>query len=367
MITRKCLHYFIIIFIGIVLLAAPYAAFGDLIEFEDGSNIFGKIKKIKDGKIFINTLFAADITVEQDQVVGLFIEDKVYIVLKDKRELFGEISIEPDPSYTHIGDQLLKIDISKIEGMWREGEAPVKVKIEDIQVPSKKSKWKWDASVNINGRSGNTDTLATAGKVTATLLGAEDQLKLYFSVDNAESNDIKTSDELKGGVDFEAGFPNSNHSGFISFEAEHDVIEAIDLRLTTAAGYGYYFIKTSQRQLRGRIGLQFRHEEFIDNGRQNDPGFELGLFGLYQFNKKIMVKTDLTHLQSTNDKNDFRSVHESSMEFPLDSEQRWKVRVGVLNEYDNEPATGKERLDTRYYVNFVLSWEQPYLIYINTR
>ena len=366
MFTIKCSYNFIIFLISTVLVAAPHSIFGDLIEFEDGSNIFGKIKKIQEGKIFIDTLFAAEIAVDQKQVTSLFIEDKVYIALKDGRELFGAISIEPDPSYASIAGEILKIDISKIQNIWREGEASVKVKIEEIEVPEKKSKWQWDASVNIAGRTGNSDTFATAGKVTTTLLGAKDKLKLYFSIDNAENNDNKTSDELKGGFDFEAGFSSSNHSGFVSFEAEHDVIEGIDLRLTSAAGYGYYFVKNPVRQFRGRIGLQFRHEDFIENGRENDPGFELGLFNLLQLNKKITIKTDLSHLQSFNDNNDFRSIHESSMEFPLDSEQRWKVRVGVLNEYDNEPALGNERLDTRYFINFVLSWEQPYLIYFDT-
>ena len=338
----------------------------DLIEFADGSNIFGKINKIENGKISIHTLFAGNIEVDQDQIAGLIVEDDVHILLKDGRQLFGAINIEPDPSYSSIGEKVLKIDISKVYGVWREGDNPVTQKADKFIVPSKEPRWKYDASLNIAGRTGNSETLATAGSVTATLLGAKDQLKLFFSVDQAEDNDNKTSDEFKGGFDIEAGFPE-NHSGFIRAEAERDEIEAIDLRLTAATGYGYYFLKNGYRQLRGRIGLVFRHEDIIENGSQNDPGFEVGLFSLFRIDEKITLKMDISHLQGIDDISDFRSIHESSLEFPLSKDSSWKVRLGMLNEFDNEPATNKKRLDTRFFMNFVLSWDQPHLIYIKLR
>lgn len=363
--TDKCSDYFIVILTQIILLMLPPLVSGDLVEFEDGSNIFGKITKIKDGKIFVETLFAGEITAEQDQVAGLFIEDQVHIALKDGLQLFGEVAIEPELSNSSIAGKDFKVDISKIKSIWREGDDPVSVKIEEITTPQKKSKWKWNASVNVAGRTGNTETLATSGRIATTLVGAEDQLKLYFRLDQAETNQNKTSDEYKGGVDFEAGFP-ANHSGFIRAEAEYDEVEAIKLRLTAATGYGYYLLKTDYRQLRGRIGLQFLHEEFIDNGSKNDPGLELGLFNLYKINERVKLTTDITHLQIFDDISNFRSVHESSMEFPLDSNQQWKVRLGVLNEFDNQPAKNRVRLDTRFFINFILSWEQPYLIYLDT-
>ena len=356
----------IVVLIQIGLLSASITIFGDLVEFEDGSNIFGKINRIERGKIFIYTLFAEDIVVHQDQVVGLSIEDDIHILLKDGQKLFGGMIIEPEPSYSSIGQDVLKIDISKVEAAWRVGDTPVKPKIERATIPPKKPTWKYDASLNIAGRTGNTEKLNTAGNITATLLGAEDQLKLFFSVDQAEVNKNKTSDEYRGGFDFEAGFPE-NHSGFVRMEAEQDEIEAIDLRLTGAGGYGYYFLKNDDRQFRGRIGLFFLHEDFKDSGTRNDPGLELGLFSLVKLNESLTLKTDISHLQGIDDFDDFRSIHESSLEFPLGSDSQWKIRLGVLNEFDNEPAVDKERMDTRYFLNFVLSWEQLYLIYIKTR
>jgi hypothetical protein len=52
----------------------------------------------------------------------------------------------------------------------------------------------------------------------------------------------------------------------------------------------------------------------------------------------------------------FRVLHDSFYERPL-AASLWKIRVGVGNDYNNEPQPGKKKLDTTYYTKFLLSWK----------
>ena len=220
--------------------------------------------------------------------------------------------------------------------------------------------------MNLTGRTGNAENIATSGKLATTLLGAKNQIKFYTSYDQAEDDGNKTSNEFKAGMDLEAGFPE-NHSGFVRSEVEHDEIEGVDFRFTAVAGYGYYFVKNEDRQLRSRIGLEFRHENFSSGGKESNPGIELGLFNFHRFNQSLTWTSAITHSQSTDLLKDSRTTHESSIEFPLGENSKWKIQCGVLNEYDNSPAEDKERLDTKYFANFVLSWEQLRLVNIKVK
>ena len=368
-ISRLFIRTLNVFFFALVMMCLPKIneeVLGDFLEIRDGSTINGSITKILDRKIFVHTHFAGDIEIKQDHVVGLEINRDMHIQLLDGRKFYGAVGAESSPGYLTVKNDIYKIDISSITKIQEDDF------VEDAGVYNSsisvgnKSRWQYEASVNIAGRTGNAETFATSGKLSTTLLDSKNRVKFYMSVDQAEDNGNETSNEFKLGTDFEAGFPEK-HSGFFRAEAEQDEIEGVDLRLTTVAGYGYYFLKNEDRQLRYRIGVEFRHENFVDNGQENKPGIELGVYHFYKFNESIRWTTDITHSQSTNNLDDYRTIHESSLEFPLGKSNRWKMSCGVLNEYNNRPAENVEQFDTKYFANFVLNWEQPHLIYIEIR
>ena len=52
----------------------------------------------------------------------------------------------------------------------------------------------------------------------------------------------------------------------------------------------------------------------------------------------------------------YRAQHESYLELPL-ADPKWKLRLGVANDFNSEPTPGLEKLDTTYFARLVLSFK----------
>ena len=53
---------------------------------------------------------------------------------------------------------------------------------------------------------------------------------------------------------------------------------------------------------------------------------------------------------------DYRVVARTGAEVPIGNKEAWKLRMGVTNEYDNDPQPGVDHLDTKYTLNLVYDW-----------
>jgi hypothetical protein len=124
-----------------------------------------------------------------------------------------------------------------------------------------------------------------------------------------------------------------------------------------AGGLGYDVIKRKNQILTLRAGLSFRYESYQSD--QEDPmkslGLDLGLHREYSFENSKVVN-DLTIVPAFNNFSDYRITHESYYEVPL-AKTRWKLRVGMSNDYTSLPTAKVEKLETTYFSRFVLSWE----------
>ena len=68
------------------------------------------------------------------------------------------------------------------------------------------------------------------------------------------------------------------------------------------------------------------------------------------------MTNSLTFVPSFEDFANYRAIHDSFFEMPLVA-SKWKLRIGLSNDYTSEPAPGTEAMDTTYYTRFVLSWD----------
>jgi len=44
------------------------------------------------------------------------------------------------------------------------------------------------------------------------------------------------------------------------------------------------------------------------------------------------------------------------IELPL-ANPSWKLRIGLINDYNGKPGKGVEKMDTGYFTRLVLSWK----------
>ncbi|MFO7761424.1 MAG: DUF481 domain-containing protein [Desulfobia sp.] len=334
--------------LGALTLLPSAKTYCDIIEHNNGSRIIGNITEISENKVIMETDFAGTITVDLKNLIDLKTDHPLFIALKNGSRLYGTMDQEGDKIVITCLQDRLSVNRNTITAAWLKGKP-------DPLAPERRN-WKYEAGLEGSGKTGNTERGSIGARLKAELKGPDDRLKLYLKGIYAKEEGEETDDEIISGIDFESSFAKM-HSWYTRIELEKDDIENIDLRTTAGAGYGYYFLKQSDHELRTRFGLSYRHESFDDGSSDSNIGLDLGLHYMYKFNKHLRLVTDITYTPSIEDFADYLLYHESVLEAPVALSDIWKLQLGLSNQYDSKPAADKEKLDTTYFSRLILQWE----------
>ena len=327
-----------------------HCALADTVITTDGARLTGTIVGIENGSIQLSTSYAGTITISQDAVASFETEEPVVVRLASGTVMTGPIeSIEGGGLRIQSEDGVLETRPAKVAATWAPGS-------EDPAVTRTRKKWQYDATLDLNGRTGNTDALRIGTSLEARYKGPDDELALFFEYEQAEEENNKTEDRVAGGASYETFF-TGKLGWYARTELETDNIDNIKLRSTTAAGLSYRFINSGKQNLVGRFGAGYRFTSFDNNLEdESSAAIDFGLAHSYRFRDLIDMENDLTFVPSVDDFGNFRVVHDTGIEVPVGSGQNWKLRFGVRNEYESEPATDT-KLDTSYYTKMIYSWD----------
>jgi len=332
----------------------------DVVETRNGARIVGTVTKIEDGKVFITTDFAGDLTIKQSEVTALNTDAPVFVRLASGTVLQGTLAGEGSTLKIAGADGELSTKVEKVAASWGPGGEDPQVTTYKKEIASRERKWTYQASVDFTGNTGNTNATGLAAGFTATLASPQDALKFYATTNYATSENAagvknKTADEVKGGVDY-ASFFSERSGWFVRQELERDNVEDVNLRSTTDAGFTYRVIKTERQQLTARLGAGYRFESYGTGVENKGAVLSTGLNNAIKFGDKVSLVTELQFLPSVNDFADYRFVHDSALELPITA-VFWKLRLGLNNQFNSRPQPGREEMDTTYYTRLVLSWK----------
>jgi hypothetical protein len=341
-----------------LILAAALASTAELradtVATKDGSTIQGKILHVSGGVIEIETTFAGVLKIQQATVVSLATDSPVSLRYQGGNTVRGTLSTAEGEVRVAGPGALDTGAVSKVETVWtKDSDSP-----EARAAAAARSTWGFEASVDVVGTKGNSDSMATAVGFAATLAGPTDKLVLYAAYSRAdqgkgEKKETNTNN-AKGGADYSAYFtPRS--SWYVREEVGTDKIKDLDLYSNTAGGIGYAFIRKPKQELTARAGLAYRYEAYSAGADLGTAALDLGLAHSYS-GSSWRVGNKLTFMPSLEDFANYRIQHDSFFEIPLAS-TKWKVRLGLANDYNSQPKPGKEKLDTTYYTKFLLSWK----------
>lgn len=227
-------------------------------------------------------------------------------------------------------------------------------------VQSDESNWTYSVSANMNGRQGNVETIGTSFQGEAIRATNDDKFKLYASIDHAEVNDEKTTDEKIAGASFVSYVYNS-WGWFASTELEQDLFENIDLRASVASGLSYRILNKSNHSLEIRTGVGYRHEAFLDHTSDNTPTLDFGLNHEWAFkpfpriNPWLEMSNILSFTPSVKDFSNYLVMQDTGINMPIGT-SKLKMRMGIKNNYDSQPVVGREELDTTYYSRLLLDF-----------
>ncbi len=328
------------------LIASAHA---DVVITKDGSRLTGEITLIDKGAIHLKTSYAGTLTIQQDQVDSFETKQPVVVRLESGTIMSGPVQASAGGKLRITSeDGVLETNTSKIAATWTPGS-------DDPEVSRNRREWRYDASVDLAGRSGNVEKFGVGVGLKAELKGPNDTLAFFFDYEQAEEEQLKTEDRVAGGASYESFF-SQVLGWYVRTEMEMDNIDNVKFRSTTAGGLSYRLINKDAQSLVFRSGLGYRFTDFDTNAAsESNATIDLGLAHRYEFRNLFVMRNDLTLVPAIDDFSNYRIVHDTGIELPIGSSQNWKIRFGVNNEYDSEAAT-TENLNTSYYSRMIYSW-----------
>ncbi len=331
------------------LLLSMSAVSADVVETKNGARIVGKIVRIADGAIAVETDYAGTLAVKQSEVTTFSTDAPIAVRLATGTRLDGKVTGGPSGVQIAGADGALSTSVDKIAASWAAGG-------KDPGIAALERHWAYDAAVDIAGKTGNREQLGTAAALRATLKTPQDTLMFYTAYDRQIVDGTKSADQFKAGVDYQNNF-RGRVSWYVRDEGGFDRVKDIELYNVAAAGFGYDVIREPKHVLTTRAGLSFRYEGY-KNPLTKDvkgAGLDFGLAHEYTMeNSKIVNR--ISFVPTFEDFGNYRLTHESFYEVPL-AAPSWKLRMGVSNDYNSMPGRGVEKLDTAYFTRLVLTWQ----------
>lgn len=329
-------------------LAFPAAPlFADTVEIKNGARIVGKITKIDAGSVVVDTDFAGKITIKQSEVVSMATDAPIAVRLASGTRFDGRVTAGSGGAIQIAGsDGTISTTMDKVAASWAAGAVD----------PLVARHWIYEASVDVSGKTGNSEQIGTAAELRAVLKTTQDQLQFYSSYNRQVAEGIKAADQFKIGVDYSNNFAG-RYSWYMRDEGGFDRVKDIELYNIAAAGLGFDIVKEPKRTLTGRAGLSFRYEGYKSPGTPDvkSAGLDFGLNSDMEFGDSRLV-TRITYVPTFEDFGNYRFSHESYYQIPL-AHPNWKLRLGVSNDYNSQPPRGFEKLDTSYFTRLVLNWQ----------
>ena len=211
--------------IFIAALAAIPCLFADRITLNDGSVINGSIKSVSDGKAVIVTDFAGEVTIDQSKILRLSTVQSVNIARPDGSKAAGVIESGAESATPNA----IALPPADIKYLWADGDTDP-----TLPPPPPSRKWDGELSVDINGKTGNTEKFNGGVGVKANLVGPEDALKLYGSAQYDRENHVTGTRKYVAGTDYERKIAGTKNTWYAKLEFEKQPTSGLRLRCATA-------------------------------------------------------------------------------------------------------------------------------------
>jgi putative salt-induced outer membrane protein YdiY len=339
------------------ILTLTFPTMADVVITHDGARLTGQISLIDAGLIHLETAYAGMLEIKQEEVASFETDEPVFVRLASGTTMSGPVQSSGNGTLKiQSEDGTLETDMTRVAASW----SPMEEDPQIVQLRAKEEalrrQWKFRGGIDMLGKSGNSEELSLGLNFKAKLKSPNDELAFYSEYEEREKNGEKTEDRLAGGISYESFF--SEHLGwYVRTQLETDAIDRIDLRSTNGAGLSYRLINKEHQKLVARSGLGYRYTAYED-GKENEssPTLDFGLAHSYRLNRIFSMENDLSYVPSTDDFGQYRVVHDSGIEIPVGSGDNWKIRLGIKNEYESQPAAEKN-LDSTYYTRMIYSWD----------
>lgn len=340
---------------ALIALALSSAARADRVELTDGSVVHGKVLSADKGQFKVETKFAGVITIAQEQIKTFSTDEAVNVGLKAGTQVLGTVTSNGAGIAVTAADGQMSAGTANVVAVWRPGADSPEIREAKAVAEKLKRRWAYEAAAAINGRTGGKEKFAGSLAFKATLESSQDKLMFGAAINRAQENGNQTADDWKAGVDYSSFFSDAV-VWYARTELAKDKIKNITLRSNSAFGLGRKLSKTDTRDTEIRLGLGYLYETYT--GTTPDfasAGLDVALINKQTFSW-VTMNNSFVYTPAFKDFSNYRVVHETTFDLPLKSDF-WKLRMGVNNDYQSQPAGNAPKLDTTYFSALILNWK----------
>jgi len=323
--------------LGLIVLGAPVAA--DVVVLSDGSRLLGTVGRWSEGKITFETKFAGTLEINTELITQIETDEPINVGVETGDRLVGPVrwqsGIDQAVVHTELGDVPVAVD--RVTDMWRLGEkspeqlaAELDAKRIEEEFQKKLAKWSFTLEAGATFREGNTDTFDARGRMELTRKTDLDLLRFYLAGVYGEKDDARNAAEVTAGGYYEH-LLTSRLYGYVRNDYEYDEFENLDLRVTLAAGLGYYWIKETEHEWKTRVGAGLLHENYMDATEDETTAVgDVGLDYRLDINPWLRFTHSATYVPTFESLNNYRLKFDTAFLIPLAKSDQWKLKLGML-------------------------------------
>jgi len=334
---------------GILFFMCGSIAYADELMMKNGDRLQGTVVSMSLGKLVFKTSYAGDITIRWEDVERLTTDQPLEAYLQDEETLIGKIKAGED-------------NVLILESA--DGSPPVPVQlaqVKSLERPKPPPGWEFTGNVSAGAskESGNTNTekYNLIGNLQVSKL--PHVIKLYGEFHKEWSSDKLSKDNALGSATYER-FLDKKWFVFGNAMAQTDKFKDLDLLGNFAAGPGYQFWRSKEKNLSVKLGPAYAYEKyskpmgFLNNKDQRDyfAGYWALDFDMWFFDKFFQVYHHDDIVYSFQDSDNWLARTRTGIRIPMVLKLFASFQFNY--EYDNQPADGKKNYDQSW--NFGLGW-----------
>jgi len=213
---------------------------------------------------------------------------------------------------------------------------------QDAAAPAEKG-WESSAAAGLTLTRGNSDNVLGNISVTSERKWTRDEALLGASFTYGESEDVKTTEQLRGYGQYNRLF-NERLYGGLRLDVLHDDIADLQYRGTLSPMLGYYVIKEPNTSLNVEGGPSFVYEK--------QGGDETGYIGVrlaerfeHKFSDKAKMWQSAEIIPQIDDFENYVITAEIGADAALT--EKLSLRVVLQDVFDHQPAPGRQKNDLK--------------------
>jgi putative salt-induced outer membrane protein YdiY len=326
--------------IVVLILSAAGVCHADQVTLDNGDRLTGKVKKLADGKVVINTDYAGDVKIDTKHVVSLETDSEMTVVLDDDTRLYGRVS--GSGQTLEVSDGGATVEMAHVAAL------------QAGHLTGKEWKFSGRFSLGASESSGNTDArnlnwdgegVARQGKNRYTLGGRGN----YASNQSAE-----TDNNTIVYMQYDR-FLSKKWYAYANASFENDRFSDIRLRTSVGGGLGYQWIETPRTNLALEAGPTYVYTDYYTQATEQNPAARLVTkFDYWLWQDVVQFFNTNEFYPSLEDYDNSFLRSQLGFRFPLVDHF---IATAQLNlDWNGNPPPGKVKLDQTVILNVGYTW-----------